>query len=273
VKSNYGALQSCYADAAARDPSLAGDVMLQVTFDRAGATNTARITGGVGDPGLHACLIAAIKDLWISPGPRDALALEVNLTFTLAPLPSPRPAADDPVALLAGGDAEGALVAWTAKLRTPVSPELACRGRAGVLLAIAELAPWLDDARVHAAIADLARAASALSIEHARTCVAPVADVILTFTRARGQPGGEHLLTHIWLERYTAALPLAPYLDDGASLRWHHALALLHTPRRAEAMTLLEKLAWDPKIGAAVAQELERRKSAPTEPISDTCGD
>ncbi len=271
VKSNYGALQRCYADAAARDPRLAGEVTLQLTFDRAGATNTARVTGGVGDPALHACLVAGLEDVWVSPGPHAALALEANLTFTLAPLPSPPPAADDPVALLAGGDAEGALAAWTAKLRTPVSPELACRGRAGVVLAIAELAPWLDDARFHAALADLARAAAVLSPERARTCVGPVNETINELTHARGQPYGGHPMTHVWLDRYTAALPLAPYLDDGAVLRWYHATALLNTSRRAEAMALLEQLAWDPKIGAAVTKELEQRKRTATEPISDTC--
>lgn len=201
------------------------------------------------------------------------MALEVNLAFALAPLPSPPPAADDPVALLASGDAEGALTAWTAKLRTAVSPELACRGRAGVLLAIAEIAPWLDDARFHTAIADLARAAGALSPAAGRACVAPVSETIKAFTRARGQPYGGHPATHVWLERYEAALPLAPYLDDGPVLRWYHAQALFNTARRAEGMALLEKLAWDPKIGVAVTQKLEQRRRSPTEPISDSCTD
>ncbi len=272
VRSNFGALQGCYADAIERDPNLAGDVSLQMTFAHGGNGSPARFTGGVGDPPLHACLAAALQELWVSPGPMNGTSLEINLTFTLTPLPSSPAPADDPVALLAAGDPEAALRAWTTKLSMPVSLEVACRGRAGVLLAIADIAPWLDDARVYGAIKDLGASAALLAPPTAHACVAPVTDTIQSLTRARGQPYPGARMTHEWLQRYAAALPLAPYLDDGATLRWHHAEALFNSPQRATAMKLLEKLAWDPKIGAAVLKELDDRKRSPTEPISDRCG-
>ena len=73
-----------------------------------------------------------------------------------------------------------------------------------------------------------------------------------------------------WLERYEAALPLAPYVDDGASIHWFHAVALLATPRFAEGEALLEKLAWDPKIGARVADDLRARRER-QEWLHDSC--
>lgn len=269
IKSNYGALQACYAEAFERDPALKGDVMLRTWFRRSGSAANPMVTGGVGDPSLHACLVAAVQDLWVAPGPSEDLGLEVNLTFTLEPPAIATPADDDPVARYTAGDFEGAIAAWTAKLNTPVSLTLGCTGRAGVLLAIAELEPWLDGGRLRAAIADLARAAAALSPEAARSCVAPVADVIAELTRARGQPMGTQL-TYPWLERYEAALPLAPYLDDGPTVRWFYAEALLATPRAAEGLELLQKLAWDPKLGPSIARELEARAER-TEAISATC--
>lgn len=269
VKSNYGALQACYAVAFERDPTLVGNVMLRTWFRRSGGAANPTVTGGVGDPQLHACLVAALQDLWVTPGPSEDLGLEVNLTFTLEPPAASSPADDDPVARYTAGDFEGAIAAWTAKLGTPVSHALACTGRAGVLLAIAELDPWLDGGRLRAAIADLAHAADALSPEAARSCVAPVADVIAELTRARGQPMATQL-TYQWLERYEAALPLAPYLDDGPAVRWFYAEALLATPRAAEGRELLQKLAWDPKLGPTIARELEARAER-TEAISATC--
>jgi len=272
IRSNYGALQACYADALQRDPTLTGNVELTTDFGGNGTPLNTKVTRGVGDPALHACLVTAVQEMWVVPAPRPSGGLEVNLTFTLQPPTAPAPSADDPVALLAAGDADGALAAWTAKLNTPISAELACRGRAGVLLAIAELSPWLDDARVRAAIQDLATAAGALSLPAARACVATVAPVIADLTRARGQPAYGERLTHLWLERYAAALPLAPYLDDGAALRWFYAEALRNTTRAAEATELLKKLAWDPTIGLAVTEQIQKR-SERVETISDTCGD
>lgn len=269
-ESNRGAFQRCYADAAARDPALAGEVAFQLAFDAAGAVRTAQWTSGPGDEPFHACMIAALAELWVVPAPSSPL--EVHLPFALVPLPASPPAVDDPAALLAAGDAEGALAAWTAKLRSPVSPELACRGRAGVLLALAKMTPWLDDPRITAAIADLASAAAALSPGAGRACVAPTSDLVAMFTRARGQPF-RTALTHEWLARYTAALPLAPFLEDGPTLRWFHAEALLRTPRRAEALVLLRALAKEPGIGPAIAAELAQRAERPTDPIGDLCGD
>lgn len=269
-ESNRGALQRCYAEAATRDPNLAGEVAFQLAFDPAGTVRSARLASGVGDAAFHACMLRALEELWVMPVPSSPL--EVNVPFTLAPRPAAPPARDDPAALLAAGHAEAAIAAWTAKLRTPVSPELACRGRAGVLLAVAQTAPWLDDARVTAAIADLARAATALSPRAARACVALVADTIAQLTRARGKPV-RTALTHEWLARYAAALPLAPYLEDGATLRWFHAEALLRTPRRAEALELLRGLTKEPTIGRAISEELEARAQHPTDPIGDLCGE
>jgi hypothetical protein len=142
--------------------------------------------------------------------------------------------------------------------------------RANVLRAVARSSPWLDDARTRAAIADLARAAGALPDPLARACVEPVIPIISDLARARGVPAGSWRFTEPWRERYAAALPLAPYLDDGNVIRWWYAIALLSTPRFAEGEKLLEKLAWDPQIGARVADDL-RTRSERTEWLRDSC--
>jgi hypothetical protein len=272
VMSNYGAFQTCYADAFARDPALAGEVRLQTNFRRGGAASNPRVTSGAGDPQLHSCLVAAMQELWIAPGPSEDGGLEVNLTFTLSPPPTPLAPTTDPVTMLAAGDPEGALAAWTAILNRPHAHSTDCSARAGVVNAIAALAPWLDDPRMRAAIQDLADAAALLPADAAKTCVAAVAQVIAGLTRLRGQPRFGPALTHEALERYTTALPLAPFLDDGALLRWFYADALLLTPHAAEGVTILKNLTWDPTVGGGVADELATRDRQ-IEQIFDSCGD
>ena len=272
VMSNFGAFQGCYADALARDPALIGEVKLQTNFRRGGAASNPKVTGGAGDPAFHSCLVAAMQDLWIAPGPSEDGGLEVNLTFTLSPPPTPLAATSDPVSMLAGGDPDGALAAWTAILNRPHSHTIGCSARAGVVTAIAALAPWLEDPRMRAAIQDLADAAAQLPAGAAKACVAAVAPVIADLTHLRGQPRFGPALTHESLERYTTALPLAPFLDDGAVLRWFYADALLLTPRAAEGVAILKKLTWDPTVGGGVAEELAVRDRQ-IEQIFDSCGD
>jgi hypothetical protein len=272
ILSNLGAYQTCFADARDRDPELTGEIALRVTFNQSGSAVSPKVVSGPGDPALHACLVTALQEIWVIPPPPQDGALEVNVPFALVNLPTTTPSAEDAAALLAAGDPDAALAAWTAKLRTPVSAQMACIGRAGVLLAIAELSPWLDDSRTRAAIADLAVAAAKLPMAAASACVDPVQGVIERLTRVRGQPFSSFAFTRPWLDRYTTALPLAPFLDAGSNLRWWYAKALLATPRAAEGRDLLQKLAWDPKVGPAVTEELQSRADRVAS-IFDNCSD
>jgi hypothetical protein len=269
LASNLGAYQRCYADARDRDPALAGEVNLQLRFSKNGMALGPRFVGGPGDAAFHACLVAALNEIFVFPGPPEDGALEVNVPFALLPAGVPGASAE---ALLAAGDPEAAIAAFARDAQAATSPGAQCAIRAGVLRAVAKASPWLDDDRTRAAIADLARAAGALPLPLARACVEPVAPIIADVTRARGVPRESWRLTLTWLERYAAALPLAPYLDDGATIRWYHAMALLATPRAAEGQQLVEQLAWDPQIGAHVSDDL-RRRAERTEWLSDICVD
>lgn len=275
ILSNLGAYQHCYADARERVPTLSGEVTLQLGFSRNGTALAPRFASGAGDDAFHACLIAALQDIFVVPGPPEDGALEVNVPFALAPPPSlgPQPGTGHSAeTLLASGDPEAAIAAFARAARTAGSPRAQCAIRAGVLRAVAMSSPWLDDDRTRAAIADLARAAGELPLPLARACVEPVAPILSDLTRARGTPRGSWRFTQPWLERYAAALPLAPYLDDGVVIRWYHATALLATPRAAEGLAILEKLAWDPTIGARIADDL-RTRAERTEWLRDTCID
>lgn len=271
LTSNLGAYQACYADALDRDPALTGEVALQLRFSKSGTALAPRFVSGPGDAAFQACLVAALQDIWVTPGPMDDGGLEVNIPLALLPRPTaPKP--DDAEALLAAGDPEGAIAAFARVARTERSPRAQCDVRAGVLRAVARSSPWLDDERTRVAIADLGRAAAELPMPLARACVEPIAPIIADLTRARGVPRGSWRFSAPWLERYAAALPLAPYLDDGVTIRWYHATALLSTARFAEGQQLLEKLAWDPQIGGLVASDLRDRTDR-TEWLRDNCID
>ena len=269
--SNLGAYQSCFADARDRDPALAGVLTVELTFNDNGTVVNPKVVSGRGDAAFHACVVAALQEIWLTPPPLRDQAIAVRIPIKLASLPTPAPAATDPAALLAAGDPDGALAAFTARLRGPLSVHAACDARAGVVLAIAQLSPWLDDARLAKAIADLARAAERLTPASADRCIAPVADVIVTLAGAAGAPHGLALM-HPWSGRLTAALPLAPFLDHGSRLLWWYAESLLATPRAFEGRALLRKLMWDPIVGAAVATALQRRGDR-IESLADTCSD
>ena len=269
LDANLGAFQACYADARDRAPGLVGDVVVNVTFDDTGGAPSARVTSGVGDPAFHACLSAAAAELWIAPPPDHGQQLVANFTLSLEP---PRTAAaDDPDALLAAGEADAALAVWGARLAAATTNLARCRARAGVIEALAQILPWLDDARLHAALRDLATAAAQLPREDAHACVARVAPVVARLVGVDRPINDFRRRTWVWLERYATALPLAPYLDDGDEVRWRYAEALRITPRVAEADALLEALATHPKIGAAVTATVKDRAHQATVPLGTGC--
>ncbi len=267
LTSNLGAYQACYADARDRDPALTGEIVMQLRFSRSGTALAPRFVSGPGDDALHACLVTALQDIWVTPGPPEDGGLEVNIPLALG---APPARGESGETLLAAGDPEAAIAAFTRDATREESPRAQCSIRAGVLRAVAMASPWLDDERTRAAIADLGRAAAQLPMPLARACIEPVVPIIADLARARGVPSGSWRFTEPWLDRYAAALPLAPYLDDGVTIRWYHATALLATPRFAEGQAILEKLAWDPQIGARISDDL-RSRAERTEWLRDNC--
>lgn len=133
-------------------------------------------------------------------------------------------------------------------------------------------APWLDDARVLAAIANLARSAVELPLDQARSCVAEVANLLELYVRIQGRskPPNGSPIGH--LARYEAVLPLAHLVDWGSRLGWHYAERLLRTSRADEGEALLAELASDPAVGPDVTAWLAHRTERP-EMLHDLCYD
>ena len=266
VRSNMGALQACYADAIQRVPGLAGDVQVIALFGPRGAAPTATTTGA-GDATLHACMTAAIAPLWLDTPTPAMLEVHSTFTFTLDPAPPPT---RDPAALLAGGETDDAIAAWTSIIATPHAPIEACRARIGIARAMIELAPWLDDPRVLAAMTDLATFVLTLRGGSQSACLEDVKPLLSIYSQisAHDDPSAS-VVRPRRPERLAAILPLAPHLDWGPSLRWHHAEYLLTTSRKAEGRAILQELASDPTIGADVTERLERAKQVQS--VNDRC--
>ena len=265
LRSQIGALNACYAEAAQRTPDLAGDVGAKLLFYKSGTTGQVQVAGA-GDPILHACFTTVLEALWVDPV-TEPQEIEVNLALTLAPVPPP---SADPSVLLETGDVDAALAVWVEQLAAPHLPLNGCLAHAGILRAMTTAAPWLDDARVTGAIANLARSALALAPQPAKTCLAGVEGLLRNYVRLGGNwpPPIDRPMRH--LERYEAVLPLAGLFEWGPYLRWHHADWLLRTSRAVEGEDALSELASDPTVGAAVTTWLEQRAARP-EMLHDTC--
>jgi hypothetical protein len=263
VASNRGAVQACYRDALDRTPGVTGTVEARLLFGATGAVLSMQ-TSGAGDATFRACVADAMKALWVEPSDGGTQAI---FTFALAPLPAPRD--DDLTARLEIGDVDGVLAVWKQRLANPHTALDGCRARLGIVLALSTAAPWLDDDRVRAAVAELARFAATLPPEPARTCAAEAESTLRDYTEvgAESPVGREASARH--LARYEAVLAMAQLLDWGANLRWYRAEALLSTPRHAEAEQQLRELASDPKLGAAVTARLEAL--AKPEWLRDAC--
>jgi len=263
IRSQQGALDACYADALARTPSLAGDLGAKLLLDAAGYARDVEVAGA-GDKALHACVAAALDALWVVPSV-PSQEVEVNLAIQLLPTLT---TSADPKVLLEAGNPEAALAEWVNVLRSPHVPFQGCLAHAGILEAMAVVAPWLDDDRVRIAFENLARSALALPVEQGRFCIAKVEGLLKSYVRI--QDPGAPVTAARHLERYEAALPFAPFLESGSSLRWYHAFWLLRTDRASEGEDLLAELARDPIIGTKVTDWLDKRAKQP-QMLHDHC--
>ena len=251
IRSNWGAYEACHADARARLPELAGTVEAKLIFDLYGAEPTLASVRGAGDAELHACLDRAFEEIWLDP-PSEGSLLEVNLTLALSAERSPAPRDR---------------AAWHTKLASAPSSLEACRARHALLADRLAAAPWIDDARVRAAVAELARYIATRSHADASACLAEVEatlrdyaeldDRVLSIDASRVEP-------HV--DRLDALRPLAPIAPWGANLLLAIARAYRNDPARfAEGSALLDELRLDPRVGDRI-----RIDDAPR-PLENSC--
>ncbi len=238
VVSNWGAYEACHAEARARMPDLGGTVVAKLLFDTNGAEPTLASVSGAGDAELHACLDRALEEIWLDPPTSDTL-IEANIVFPLVTdLPPPvRDAAS-----------------WRTAFATATSPLEGCRVRHELVTDRLLAAPWVDDARVRAAVGELARYIAALAPADRAPCLAEVASTLHEYAGVRVDSMANRAIgVEARLDRLETVLPLASIVDWGPNLRWMIALAYRAFPARAaESERILAELALDPTLGDAV---------------------
>ncbi|MGE0399752.1 MAG: hypothetical protein AB7T06_23765 [Kofleriaceae bacterium] len=237
VQSNWGAYEACHADARTRMPDLAGTIHATLTFGANGAEPTLATVSGAGDAELHACLDRALEEVWLDP-PSIGLVI-ANFTFPLV-LDEPPLVRDE--------------AAWRAELARPLSALDGCRARHELVEDRLRAIPWIDDARVRAAFAELARYIAAQSPADAKACLA---EVDATLRRYSGVDGST--LSHAAdglearLDRLETLRPLIPIAEWGPNLMWMIALAYRKDPARFDEGThMLEQLAQNPMFNDVV---------------------
>jgi hypothetical protein len=252
--SNRGAFQTCYAAARERagltPEAPGGKVTVQLRFGSGGVPETVVVRGD-GDSLFHTCVRAAARDVWLTPALEHLV--DVTFPFELRPVPAP---ATTPEEMFAADDIDGALAAWTLEARTTTGAA-ACRARANIARAHIARAPWLEDARVSAAFAELGRAATALLPTDGVACVAPVAG------SARELAFSEINRGHRWdiVARTSAVLPLARVMPWGDEIRMLHAEALLHSSRRSDGIAALEAMRDDRALSTRAQTALDELRA------------
>lgn len=212
IDGNAGALGACHVAARERDPSLRGEVETPFVIGTSGGVLAGPITGA-GDAALHDCLREALEEVWFHPATR-----EIQVAWVWSLDPSQEDATPHPDTRLAALAAElGA---------DPGGPE-ACLVRGELLVAMMDRAPWLDDARVRAVLADLIADAASRPEDEARACIEAVRQPL-----RRLEPGTGDF-TYGVEERaafYEMVQPIRGYLS--ADVPWKHveALALFDRP-------------------------------------------
>jgi hypothetical protein len=264
--SNIGAFGACYRDALRRVPGVAGDLAIRAVF---GPTSIDDVTvEGPGDAAFHACVASATRALWITPRPH-AGATEVNYHFKLGPDQHQVPAGSPPEAYFTVEDYPRALAAWGELLARPLDGAAGCRARAGVVRAFAQLAPWLDDARVLAATRDLMRHAAAIDPAEAAACLEGVQPLLLDIAGRRVLPAWSAL------HRIETVLPARHLLADQHRFRVVYGDQLIAHERHDLARLELEAIVNDPKLESesprveATRRLQELRSERPLEPA---CG-
>jgi hypothetical protein len=251
LQSNWGAYEACHAEARTRMPELAGTVHAKLLFDAYGGEPTLASVYGAGDTDLHACLDRALEQIWLDP-PTEGTLIEANFTFVLS-TEKPLPVRD--------------LAWWRAHLENARSPIDGCRARHELAVDRLAAAPWIDDARVRAAFAELARYIASLDRETAATCLAEADDTLRDYTDVGEQTlASETASIESHVDRLEAVRTLARIAPWGPNL----VLALAHSYRKdparfAEGTALLEELQLDARLGDRVRVDDEPR------PIQNSC--
>lgn len=244
LRSNTGAYEACHAAARERDPALAGTVTATLLFDIDGAEPPLASVSGDGDAELHACLDRALEDIWLDPPTRDSLT-EVHVTFDLVTSPAP---------------AQRSREDWRVALAHATSPREACRLRAALAEDRMAAAPWIDDARVRAAMHELATFIASLPAADAAACLSDTAKLLAEYTQVTGGdlvrgpvPSAEHERRARMLDRLEAVLPLAAIAPWGPALRQVVGAIYRRDPaRHAEGMRMLRELAQRGPDGATL---------------------
>jgi hypothetical protein len=250
-EANRGAFEACYADAYERHIDaqiraqhrgelLAGTVELDVQFVGI-ADPVVTAVRGAGDDTLHACLRAAMKDVFLVDVPSD---FAIDATFQLELDPTKWPVEVPDLAAR-----ERALVHARGDLAR-------CQARADLLLALAAQRPWLDDARILDETRALTEAAAALPRPEA--CIERVDALLEQIAGGLHMDGAQ--LRWSQLARIETALPIADHVAWGFALRWYHAATIAMTPERnAEGVGILRAQAADDDLSTSVAaSELAR---------------
>ncbi|MFN0246354.1 MAG: hypothetical protein ACKV2T_05570 [Kofleriaceae bacterium] len=258
LTSNWGAYEACHAAARERMPDLDGKVYAKLLFDVHGAEPTLASVSGAGDTELHACLDRALEEIWLEP-PTESSLIEANFTFVLSsdatpPNEHPSEHATDHAA-------------WRARFGAATTPIAGCTVRHELARDRMAAAPWIDDARVRAAFAELARFVAALGSADAAACLALVDATLREYTEVtEGMHAVEAERLGATVDRLEAVLPLARVVSWGNDLRWMLALAYRKDPARFEQGTaMLEELSLEPALTDAI------RTDDPPRPIDNTC--
>jgi len=251
IQSNWGAYEECHADARARMPDLAGAVEAKLFFDTNGAEPTLASVRGAGDAAFHACLDRALEEIWLDP-PTDDTLIEANFTF---PLVTDRP--------VVARD----LAAWRAVFANAITPLAGCTARYELVQDRFIAAPWVDDARVRAAVRELTRYIASLSATDAAACLVEVEPRLHEYTGVdAGSRASDAERVEAYLDRLEAVLPVANLVAWGPNLRLMIALAYRKDPARvAEGTAMLQELVSNPNINDVVDVEQAPRS------LDDTC--
>lgn len=249
VRSNWGAYEACHAEARARVPDLAGKIEAKLVFDGRGEHPVATVSGA-GDDAFHACVEGALAAIWLDP-PTDGVII-ANFTFPLVTDPPP---------------AIGDEAAWRAKLSKRMTPDEGCEARRALIDERLLVAPWVDDARVRAAFAELAAYIAKQAEPDAKRCLAAASQTLHDYAGVDTHTlSGDAEDLQARLDRLEVLRPLATIADWGPNLMWMIALAYRRDPAHVEeGNQILEALALDPKINDVVHVE------EPARPIENAC--
>jgi hypothetical protein len=266
VASNLGGFAACHAAARDRDPGLAGTVTLRWQIGESGVPEAIEVAGA-GDAALFTCLGDAAAALWIPGLPPRRFAVVHHFALA-APAPIVGDGHDAALDLLAARDADGALARWAALLAADPDGPDACRWRVGVLRASMARAPWLDDARVIAALTDLIAHARAIDAGAARACLAtarPSIDLLVGPAERLETVDG---FAASWQERLALLAVIVPASallaeEDGERDLWPlaHALGVSLADPRA-AIELLRPIADGDGWGRSTASDELARLTA-----------